>query len=131
MKHLLVLLSLGISSNVSAIEGTSWLQVNKEGYSIECPDFVKFTKHEYSIFNDCYGNKPTNPIIEYGSYKIKDQFLLFERNEIIKNHSFLGNGLAAKVNTQMIRNNTKEMEIKINEKSIFFKSKLPSNNALK
>ena len=103
MKYLLVALVLSISNDAMALEGTNWLEVNKENYITECPDFIKFETGTYTILNDCYSENPAEPVIEQGRYKFEGNRITFERSEVVKNLSFLNSDLASSIKVNIIR----------------------------
>jgi len=50
---------------------------------VECPDLLVIERSgHYTVFNDCYGHKPTHPIVETGRWVITEEHVLklFDRD---------------------------------------------------
>lgn len=72
----------------------TWLQVGEDGYMIECPDAIELEESRYTIFNECYGVDPRNPVVEIGSYKlIENQVSFFEEYSSHESFVSIGSGI--------------------------------------
>ena len=68
-----------------------WISTLEGGYTYECPDAIKFTDDgKYVVYNDCEGLDITNPLVEKGQYKIKnDEISLYNRKFILDEYYFI------------------------------------------
>jgi hypothetical protein len=78
MRYLFVTLVLTLPYQSSASE---WEQVNSANEKVECPNFIIFAEHKYRMLNDCYGDNPSDPIMETGDFeKNENSLTLINRN---------------------------------------------------
>ena len=68
-----------------SVKAETWLQY---GNNIECPDALELRNESYSIFNDCYGFEPKEPIIETGKIEIDGEYISFLYRKV-QQRSFL------------------------------------------
>ncbi|MFA9213338.1 MAG: hypothetical protein ACEQSR_05760 [Candidatus Methylacidiphilales bacterium] len=64
---------------------------NKETESIECPDLIVFNKDgKYFIFNECYGKKIENPLVERGiwEYYSNEEIIILKNRQFATNYAY-------------------------------------------
>jgi len=105
MNKLLTLILLASS----IVRSKSWIEVSGD---YECPDLLIFSGSEYEVINDCYGINPRKPVIDSGSFEIKDGYFIFtdRKNE---HSSFFGSGATGKF--EIILKTENELHIRVGD----------------
>ncbi|MEH6638605.1 MAG: hypothetical protein V7717_04980 [Porticoccaceae bacterium] len=85
MRRILAFCTLLLSFSA---QSETWLQF---GDGIECPDALELRDQSYTIFNDCYGFDPRNPVIETGQIEKEEEYIYFSSRKV-KQVSFLQDG---------------------------------------
>ncbi|KZN40379.1 hypothetical protein N483_17655 [Pseudoalteromonas luteoviolacea NCIMB 1944] len=88
---------------------------------------MKLQGESYSIYNDCYGVDPRNPIIETGSITLDESHIIFHARKI-KQASFLQGGASSQTLIVLLKSDTK-LHLRYG-KSIFKFKKVDSGRAL-
>lgn len=54
-----------------------WEFTGPDGEQGECPDIIEFQAGgDYMVWNECFGDDPTNPVVESGSWRVPNSTTL-------------------------------------------------------
>ena len=56
--------------------------------AVECPDFIEFSGREYTVYNDCYADDRSDPIVETGGWHIVEDKLVFTDRQYLASYIF-------------------------------------------